>query len=112
LRGRYSQFKTSAETETAVKYDVEVMNKLHEIVYLEGIEIEVCGTWIWLTGNTRVVKEDLKKAGFLWCSKKLAWSWHNREKEGKWRKSNLDLDEIRERHGSSKVPTEKRYAFA
>ena len=39
----------------------------------EGIEIEVCGSWVWVSGDTKPHKERLKALGFCWHSKKHCW---------------------------------------
>jgi len=85
----------------------ELLNEaLLKIIDLPGIEIEVCGAWIWVTGNTKPHKAALGKdgAGFFWANKKKAWyfrpsDWKSNSR-GKW-----SLDEIRDQHGTSKVKT-------
>lgn len=37
------------------------------------IEIELVGSWIWVSGNTYPVKEQLKEAGIFWAGKKKKW---------------------------------------
>jgi hypothetical protein len=34
---------------------------------------EVKGSYTWISGNTRPIKEDLKAAGFRWSKKNSAW---------------------------------------
>ncbi len=48
----------------------EVLEKINPLV---GIEIEVIGQWIWVTGDTYGVKDDLKAAGLYYASKRKAW---------------------------------------
>ena len=36
----------------------------------ENITIELIGSWIWVSGDTREIKEKLKEIGFKWASKK------------------------------------------
>ena len=49
------------------------------LMKLEGIEVELCGSWLWIGGNTKEHKDALKAAGCRWCSKKKLWSWHHPE---------------------------------
>ena len=72
------------------------------VVNLDGIELELVGTWIWATGNTRVHKDALKAAGYRWASKKLAWYWRP-EEEAAARGSRKSLEEIREKYGSERI---------
>ena len=40
-----------------------------------NVKIEICGSWIWLSGNTVKYKEDLKRIGFRWSPNKIMWYW-------------------------------------
>ena len=48
-----------------MKYNFEEDEKLREvlqnIIHLSDITIEVCGSWIWVSGNTYPHKEELKQ---------------------------------------------------
>jgi hypothetical protein len=74
---------------------------IDQIIGLAGIEIEICGTWLWITGNTKPARDILKAAGFKWSGKKLAWYWHSGEYRRRGRQ--YTLEEIRDRHGSQKI---------
>ncbi len=78
--------------------------KIQEIITLEGITIELCGAWIWVTGNTRPVKEVLKAAGYVWASKKGAWYFKGVESRGTGK---FTLEEIRSFYGSTTFRDEK-----
>lgn len=43
------------------------------IIGLDGIKIEICGTWVWITGNTYPHRTTLAAAGFRWSKSKKAW---------------------------------------
>jgi curved DNA-binding protein CbpA len=75
-------------------------------IILEGVELEICGSWLWATGNTRVHKDALKAAGYQWSAKKAAWYWHDGEYHKKSAKK-FTLDEIRGMWGSEKVEAEQ-----
>lgn len=44
-----------------------VMNRLSTI---PGIEVEICGSWIWVSGNTFPIKQTLKEIGLKFSGKK------------------------------------------
>ena len=47
---------------------------LAQLSMLPGkLKIELIGTWVWVSGDTKPVKEELKKLGFSWHSKKVCW---------------------------------------
>ncbi len=69
---------------------------------IPGILVELCGEWLWITGNTREHREVFKAAGYRWSANKSAWYWH----EGEYRRSgkkHYSMDEIRMMHGSKSV---------
>ena len=47
-----------------------------ELLKLDGIEIEIIGCFVWITGDTKPHKEELKALSFRWSSNKSAWYFH------------------------------------
>lgn len=80
------------------------------IIHCIGLEIEICGSWLWVTGETLIHRETLKANGYKWSAKKAAWYWHD---EGYQKKSHktYDMNGIRALWGSEKVETEKVVAL-
>jgi hypothetical protein len=76
----------------------EVINKIINL----NVRIEICGSWIWVSGNTKQYKEELKKAGFWWARKKEMWYWHTKE-DKKRRRGTMSIQEIREKYGTKTV---------
>ena len=83
--------------ETAAEF-IEIIAKL---VRLPGIIIELCGSWLWITGETRAVKDELKEIGFRWSKAKTAWYYHHGEYL-KGSGKDMSLDDIRIKYGSTK----------
>lgn len=81
---------------------------INSVIGLVGVHIEVCGAWVWLTGNTRPHKDAIKAAGFWWVCKKAAWYFrppdHKSRNNGDW-----DLEKIRDTYGSTSVSNAPRY---
>ena len=46
---------------------------INVLIAMEGVGIEICGSFIWLSGNTKPYKEVLKALGFRWARKKRMW---------------------------------------
>jgi len=85
----------------AGEYGDELNAALNAIIGL-GLDIEICGSWIWVSGDTRPHRETLKGAGFKWAPKKMMWNfrpagWKSRSK------GSYSMDDIREKHGSVSV---------
>lgn len=88
-------YTASKETsETAAEFMV-IINKL---VTCEGLELSVCGKWLWAEGLTFPYKELLKNLNFRYASKKKCWYWHKAEDASRNHKE-MSLDEIKKLHG-------------
>ena len=75
---------------------------IDQLIKMEGVGIEICGSFIWLDGETYPHKAEIKALGFKWASKKRRWFL---APEG-WRKMGrreLSMDEIRDNYGSKRV---------
>lgn len=82
---------------------------IEKIITLPNITIEICGDWVWVGGSTYPVKDQLKQAGYKWASKKKLWYFAGRPAGGR---GGLDMEEVRERHGSSFVAGKPARALA
>jgi hypothetical protein len=78
----------------------KVKEALDKIIHLEGLEIEIIGVWIWVSGDTKPHKETLKEAGFKWNKTMVKWVFIGKKSNGR---GTMTLDEMREKHGSEKV---------
>jgi hypothetical protein len=97
------------DTEEATRMSEEYRAVIEQLMPLTGILIEVVGNWIWVTGDTKPVKQQLKDAGLFFASKKVAWYY--RSEEFKTTGSKKSLDEIRAKYGSETVNSRKRKAI-
>lgn len=87
-------------------FSEEYREKINAIIHLEGIFIELTGTWIWITGNTKPVKDHLKEHGFFWAKNKSAWFWRPESEKVIKRTRPISLDEIRAKYGSEKLKSD------
>lgn len=81
----------------------EVISK---IISLTELTIEICGSWVWLTGKTRLYAEQLKTAGFKFSRSKKAWYWSDTIKSAHFR-GRYSLNQIREKFGAQNVETQQ-----
>ncbi len=70
---------------------------------MQGIQIELCGSWLWMTGETMKYKEQLKALGCLWSANKKAWYYNGDSRKSKKRAHCKSMDEIRTAWGSQKI---------
>ena len=82
-------------------YGEAINAALNAIVGL-GLEIEICGAWLWVTGNTKPHREVLKGAGFRWSPKKLSWYFRPAEYRS-FNRTSWSMAEIRGTYGSENI---------
>ena len=75
---------------------------IDKIIGLDGVEVEIVGSWIWLSGNTYPYKETIKAAGFFWSSKHKKWYYSGDTRKSK-RHSKLSFEEVRALHGAHEI---------
>ncbi|MCK5293068.1 MAG: hypothetical protein KAJ49_00325 [Arcobacteraceae bacterium] len=90
---------------TDAKFDIELEKIISQILHFEDIIIEVVGSWIWLSGETKIIKDTLKNIGFKWASKKKMWYYG--EMKGRSHKEK-SLDEIKGKYGCETVRTKQK----
>ena len=100
LKNGYNSNRKESEVEFT-EMSHEYRDILEKIIFLDGLEVELCGTWLWVGGNTKEHREILKENSFKWASKKSMWYWHS----GEWKKKskgNMSID-------SSGISPTRRY---
>lgn len=62
--------------------------------------VALIGNWIWITGDTKPVKEQLKALGCCWHAKRVAWYWRPEEQKYQHRyNSKVDLGGLAAMYG-------------
>lgn len=89
--------KTRATTETAGEF-IDIINHL---LTMDGLTVELVGSWLWCSGNTAAHKDALKAIGFKWSPTKKMWHWHHPEPGDHWRRGNKSMAAIRQKYGST-----------
>ena len=92
-----------------IKIDIELEKIISLILHFENITIELVGSWVWVSGDTREIKEKLKEIGFKWASKKKMWYFGEMKGRNPQEKS---LDEIKAKYGSETLKTKDKKEIA
>lgn len=100
-QGAETESKHEHQTETPAEF-IEIIDKL---IRMNGVEIEICGSWIWVTGNTYPNREALAEMGFKYSKNKKSWYWFFDCGLKMKRRGKYSMDEIRDKYGSTKVNT-------
>jgi len=93
---------TKETKETARQYP-DIINA---IIHFINVKIEICGSWVWVSGGTYPYRNEFKKLGFDWSKNKEAWYWKPESEEGFRRHKPFDMNQIRERYGSESIESE------
>ena len=104
LFAKVKDIHVNAKGETYTKENTETPDIFKDIIdkliKMDGVEIEIIGCFIWLSGNTKEHKDTIKAMGFRWHSNKKMWYKAPADYKKKSRKK-YDMDEIRKMYGTS-----------
>lgn len=96
--GNYKGYHETTETPEEF---IEIVEKLNRIT---GIIVELCGSWLWISGNTKENREALKACGCCWSHPKKLWYWrHEEDSCHKRTGKDTDIEEIRAKYGSQRM---------
>jgi len=100
LVGSFDYTRKDAQTESSALTDFINANEF--VKTFEDVVVELTGTWVWLSGNTKPYKETIKEHGFRWSKSKSKWYKAPQgfsPKKGKYRGTNFA--KIQDRYGYS-----------
>lgn len=78
----------------------DFMDIIDHLIKMDGLQVELCGSWLWITGDTYKYREALKACGCRWSSSKKKWYWRPAESGYQGKHKAKTMEEIRERYGS------------
>ena len=108
-----AQYPIVVNESDAYDYGSEINEALNAIIHLGGLIIEVCGSWAWVSGETKTYKDTLKAQGFKFSGSKKMWYFRPQSQKKLWfHKGNLSIDEIRCKYGSQKMKNRQHYALS
>lgn len=91
------------EQETVPTFDFSFLDTLKT---LQGVIIEVCGYWVWLSGNTYSHKEIISNLGFKYSGAKKSWYWSPTINITNYKRGSKSMKQIRKDYGSKIIETE------
>ena len=96
------------ETETHHSFDFSFVDTLKT---LHGVVIEICGYWVWLSGNTYPHKEIISNLGFKFSGAKKSWYWSPTIDTSQYKRGSKSMKNIRQEFGSKIIKTESQAAI-
>lgn len=98
---------TEEEAREAADLAEEFRAVVYKIINLDDISIEICGAWLWVSGDTFKHRASLKAAGLCWANKKKMWYWH--PADAVCGHSGKSIEKIREKYGSKSVKSDSAF---
>jgi curved DNA-binding protein CbpA len=92
---------THDEKHQSTETPEEFRNIVNVLLNLEGVSVELCGSWLWISGNTFAYKDTLKANGCRWSSTKKMWYWRHKEDSDYWSRGKKTIEQIRFKYGST-----------
>ena len=97
---------SSDQKKNEFEVDKAIRDIIDSIISLEGINIELVGKWLWISGNTYPVRNELKKAGLLYIKKDGFPYWVYKGSMSRGR-GNLTIEEIKQKYGSRVIESKQ-----
>lgn len=107
MKRKHNTQAASTGSRTINETPEEFRRVIEKIINIPGIIIELCGSWIWVSGDTRAVKDQLKAAGLFWAKKKGMWYWRSPE-DAVHSRHTKSMEEIRSKYGSTRIWSDGR----
>lgn len=112
--GQISKGEDGTERTYNYRQDLEreIIEKIDQIIKLklENVDTWLIGLWIWIQGETKPYKDEIKGLGFKWSAKHTSWYWR-REQDRTYHSSGKDLAGIAATYGASKITSSKSSAL-
>lgn len=106
-QNRKADADPTGKTRRVEEMPEEFREVIEKLLSINDIIIELCGSWVWISGETRAHKDEIKAAGCYWASKKSMWYWRS-AKDAHHGKSGKSMESIRSKYGSERITSSGR----
>lgn len=96
--GSTEKYDTSNDNKETADDFIKIINELFKLQ--NDLIIELCGNWLYISGNTKPIKDKLKAMGCRWASKKKVWYWRPAREYKPGRRGKYTMQNIRDKYGS------------
>lgn len=110
-KSRAGQTYTATGDKRSHETPEEFAEIINSLIFMKGIKIEIAGSWIWVSGDTKPYKDELKKLHFWFSAKKKAW-YYTGGTEMKHTRGHYSMKKIRNMWGAYEVTPENARAIA
>lgn len=108
-RNRAAEADQTGATKPVHEMPEEFRAVLMALLSIPDIIIELCGSWVWVSGDTQAHKAEIKAAGCFWAAKKKMWYWRC-AKDARHGNGGKSMADIRLKYGSERITSDGRRA--
>lgn len=94
------------ETQETVNEWKKIIEKLLALK-MKNVLIEVIGSFLWVSGETKPYKEDLKELGLKWGENKKSW-YLSPKGYKRFGKKKYEMNEIRQMYDNTKIQDDEQ----
>ena len=91
---------TNETNETKIEMSEKMQNVILELSKYDFINMFICGSWLWISGNTFQIKEKLKELECKFAPNKKMWFYTEIKSSGR---GNMNIEEIKNKYGSKEI---------
>lgn len=108
FESKLKQFSNESNEQNEVNYsfEVEFSKVVNELLNYEILDLEICGSWLWIRGCNRenkTLQSKLLELGCIYHVKKTCWYFCDKSVKKKFRTKETDMNEIRLKYGSQEL---------
>jgi hypothetical protein len=94
FNGKTFTYRYDAKTEQ------KIMDVIHQVLAIktDALRVTLIGSWVWVTGDTKPVKDSLKEIGLRWHTKRECWYYTPTPHKGRYSKAGLSV--LAQRYGA------------
>ena len=93
------KYESQKETTETPEHFIKIID---ELIRFENVKIEIIGSFIWCSGNTKPYKDEFKRLNFRWSTNKVSWYLAPPDYK-KTHNTQYSMEEIRDMFGSVDV---------
>jgi hypothetical protein len=98
---------TTEQKDNEIDLDKAMRGIIDAIINLDGLNIELIGKWLWISGNTFPVRTILSSVGLEFLKKQGQAYWVYKGVESR-SKGGTSMEDIKKKYGSQKIDIKPR----
>ena len=109
MKYKKTEYKNNEKIEVETLLTPGTLDALYRLLatlYAKDLNIEVIGSWIWVTGATKASKDWFKENKFRFAANKKAWYFTEKLTKKRYRNKN-SMNDLRNMWGRYKVDSSK-----